>query len=504
MSDRFVHELPLESDQITEPILDLRFEAARVLYNACLREILRRLDLMKASKEWQRARNLPRGSERNTLFKTVIKKHCFSEYDLHTWLTTFIKLFPLRNHLDSQVCQKIATRAFGAAKESSLAKRGRPRFKGYGQFASIEGKSNLTGIRFKEGEVLWMGVRLHPLFSIKDPYGVEAHALNSTVKYVRLVRRQVRGHKRYYVQLILEGKPLVKRKASLGKVGIDLGPSTIATVSEKGSFLETLTPLSQERDQIKKIQKKISRSYEKNGKKISNRCHALKRKAAEKHRVLKAKRKCQIGKQINKVLALGREIYLEKLSYKNFQRDYGKSVQSHAPGEFVERLRYRAENAGGKVTDINTYATKLSQVCQCGREAKKPLSERWHECECGVNMQRDLYSAFLALHVEENSLDRSTAQLDWPGAEPLLRQALSRCVETARDRQEVVRFGLSQRQSGSPAKDGSTHSDAKDVVGYPLPRASESYAATAIRTPCFSYGERLSLQAKRWSHPPQF
>ena len=31
---------------------------------------------------------------------------------------------------------------------------------------------------------------------------------------------------------------------------------------------------------------------------------------------------------------------------------------------------------------------------------KKPLSERWHRCSCGVSAQRDFYSAYLACYKE--------------------------------------------------------------------------------------------------------
>ena len=99
---------------------------------------------------------------------------------------------------------------------------------------------------------------------------------------------------------------------------------------------------------------------------------------------------------------------------------------------FVEKLRHKAENAGGKFIEINPYKTKLSQTCQCGKEEKKPLNQRWHKCACGVEMQRDLYSAFLIMHVEEDNLDRSQASQAWPCVQPLMQQALSSYKETAR------------------------------------------------------------------------
>ena len=48
----FVAEFPLQTTAADEKTLDTRLNAARHLYNACLQECLRRLDLMKQSKAW--------------------------------------------------------------------------------------------------------------------------------------------------------------------------------------------------------------------------------------------------------------------------------------------------------------------------------------------------------------------------------------------------------------------------------------------------------------------
>ena len=49
----FVAEFPLQTTAADDKTLDTRLNAARHLYNACLQECLRRLDLMKQSKAWQ-------------------------------------------------------------------------------------------------------------------------------------------------------------------------------------------------------------------------------------------------------------------------------------------------------------------------------------------------------------------------------------------------------------------------------------------------------------------
>jgi hypothetical protein len=114
-----------------------------------------------------------------------------------------------------------------------------------------------------------------------------------------------------------------------------------------------------------------------------------------------------------------------------------------------------AESAGGKVYEMPTHSTKLSQTCQCGRVKKKRLSERWHPCECGIEAQRDLYSAFLAAHVDPATklLDAGKAQDAWPGAQPLLRAAFEQATQRASGGPLPSSFGATRRQSASPAKE---------------------------------------------------
>ena len=99
---------------------------------------------------------------------------------------------------------------------------------------------------------------------------------------------------------------------------------------------------------------------------------------------------------------------------------------------FIEKLKRKAENAGGRVEEINTYKTKLSQVCQCGKFKKKTRGERWQECPCGVKVQRDLYSAFLACFVKDNKLIAAQAKKAWVGLEAILHTAMSKLKHSIR------------------------------------------------------------------------
>ena len=113
---------------------------------------------------------------------------------------------------------------------------------------------------------------------------------------------------------------------------------------------------------------KSSRSYQK----------TRQRKAA-RERKLAAHRQSLHGRHVHEIVAVGNTILLEKLSYKAWQKRYGRSVGLRAPGMFVDRLRRTVASTGGTLTEVPTRSTRLSQWCHgCGKAVKKPLCQRWH------------------------------------------------------------------------------------------------------------------------------
>ena len=497
-TETFVHELPLQADPRQEKIILVRLECGRQLYNACLGEGLKRLRLMRESRAWKKAGSLPKGSkERAEAFRELDTRFKFRDYDLQEFAIRTKNACHLKNHLDAHVCQKIGTRAFLALREHAFGKRGMPRFKRKGQFGSLEGKSNASGIRWRDDKILWSGLELRPLFDKKDKSGIQANALASRVKYVRIVRRELRGENRFYAQLILEGAPKARHPVAKGVVGLDLGPSSIAAVSvdSDAAFLKPFCPDVEDwQDEIRQLQQKMNRSlramnpkaFNKKGKvkrgvklRKSKRFLSDKRKLRELRRRQKAARKTSHGELANSVLSMGSSVHAENISYKGWQSGlFGKSVGRRAPGMFVAMLRRKAASAGGGVNEF-PLRNKLSQTCHnCGAIVKKPLSERWHECGCGVFAQRDLYSAFLAMCVAGDDFDISKARESWPGAEPLLRRALSECQKTAIGESRLASFGLGlghgRRRSSSPAEGESMPEDARDAVADLRERNGES------------------------------
>lgn len=477
----FVCEVRLRVTPADERTLLVRLDCARQVYNACLGESLKRLNLMRLSTDFRTASQLPKKSrQRNAAFWAVSQRYGFQEFDLHAYAKQFGHSW-LGEHLDSNTVQKLATRAFLATQQYAFGKRGRPRFKGKGWYDCVEGKSNASGILWRERTVRWLGLELPAIVDEHDE--VIAHGLNSRVKFVRILRRKLNGRNRFYAQLVCEGHPYRKPKNAIGQgvVGLDIGPSTIAVVSGQSATLERFCDELQPRQRdIRKLNRKLDRqrrannpqNYNANGTvkdgtqreawHLSRHYISSRDQLAELHRQQAAYRTSLHGALVNRVLAQGNVIKLEKLSYGAFQRRFGKSVGFRGPGSFVAHLRRQAESAGVQIDEFPTATTRLSQTCLCGAMEKKSLSLRWHECACGVGpVQRDLFSAWLARFVIDERLDAGQARAAWPGEDERLRAASS-----------VTQPAMRQANLPNPARSGQSRSPVKS--GAPFDKACRS------------------------------
>ena len=488
----FITELPLKTTSSDESTILVRLDTGRQLYNACLGEGLNRLDLIRQSRDFQEIQKLPKtvngeqNKERTDAFKQLNKKYQFTEYDIHHYAAG-IRNSWINEHIGSHIAQKIATRAFNAVQKKALGIAKTVRFKGKNQFDSLEGK-NATGLIFKDNILYWSGLEIP---CIVDPENdLISYGLKHRVKYCRLVRRKINGKNRFYVQLILEGTPYQNPNNTIGseEIGLDVGPSTIAIVGDtKADLKQFCSELIPDRKKKRKLQRKLDRSRQatnpdnynengtvKKGKKgrknwiNSNRYKSISNELAETDRKLAAHRKSLHGQDINEIIAMGTRIKTEDVSYKAWQKMYGKSILVRAPSMFMSSLKRKAENAGGSFDEFPTQTTKLSQTCHiCEEAVKKPLSMRWHIC-CGIRMQRDLYSGFLAKCVDMNTgvLDTARAKDLWPGLEPVLSEAVSRAYQTAIGKVTPTSFGFSgiQSQSGLLVKPATSINEAMDVV----------------------------------------
>jgi hypothetical protein len=496
----FVLELPLQVDASQAARLRGHLEAGRQFYNAVLSEGQKRLRRMRADPGWQQARAIPRTQkqERARAFARLRRQFGFSEYGLHE-AAKQLRVSWIAEHLDAVLAQTLASRAYRALARLLLGQARRVRFKSRGRgLSSIENKRNDTGLRFvlqkpeegNQGFLIWKDDHLVALIDWEDP--VVKHGLDQRIKYARLVQRkanslQAKGADalgfRYAVQLILEGVPYHKPKHLVGSdiIGADLGPSTIALVPREGEaslslFCEELAPDEQA---IRRLQRQMERQrraanpehYDAKGRirnagknklrwKSSRGYEKTQRRKAAKERALAAYRKSLHGRRVHEIVAVGNTLILEKISYKGWQKRYGKSVGLRAPGMFVDQLRRTVASTGGTLVEVPTRSSTLSQFCHgCGWQVKKPFSQRLHQCPCGVGpIQRDLYSAFLAAYLDPADPIPSCARYTqyWEGAEARLRVAHERVIQRAKEGQSLPRsMGIPRagaRRPESPSK----------------------------------------------------
>ncbi|GHO73000.1 hypothetical protein KSD_07710 [Ktedonobacter sp. SOSP1-85] len=495
----FLLELPLVVDPGQAARLCAHLEAARQLYNAILSQGQKRLRRMWADPAWQEARAIPRThkTERAAAFSTLRRAHGFTEAALHEAVKG-LRVGWIAEHIEAVLAQTLATRAYRALNRICLGKGKRVRFKSRGRgFSSIENKRNDTSLRFvlqppeagNAGYLLWNGDRLPALIDWKNE--VVTHGLKHRIKYARLIQRPASSPRaagadahgdRYFVQLALEGKPhhKPKHKVGTGIVGGDLGPSTLAIVPQEGeaSLNVFCAELAPDAKAIRRLQRQMDRQrragnpehydekgrIKKQGKKTprwkhSKRYQTTRRRKATKERTLAAHRKSLHGRKVHEVVALGNTIILEKVSYKAWQKTFGKSVGLRAPGMFVEFLRRTVASTGGTLVEVPTRKTALSQWCHgCGKRVKKPLSQRWHQCSCGIGpVQRDLYSAFLAAYLDPADPTPSCARYQgyWEGAEARLMAAHERTTQRAKEGQTMPQsLGLARAGARLPESPG--------------------------------------------------
>jgi putative transposase len=347
---------------------------------------------MRDSKDWKAALAMPKhtsqaiekAKDKDRLkadnkakaqaFKAVRAKFGFSSGSIQKFGEHCRDACWIGDHLGSHDTQTTTLRAFRAVEQYAFGERGRPCCKRFNGMASIEGKAQavITYHSDPAPAIHYRGLVLPLMLDPKDKGGWQEEALVGRVKYCRILRRKVRGKDRWYGQLVKEGLPPTKgRVAGQGQVGLDIGPSTIASFSLEEARLERFCPtVIQPWKEVRTIQRAMDRSaratnpehFNPNGTvkkdpkkwKRSRRFRKLAVKRQEFERRLAAERKRSHGELANHILTEGKTVKTEKLSYKAFQKCFGRSVKVRAPGMLVRTLERKAKAASGSLIEVTT------------------------------------------------------------------------------------------------------------------------------------------------------
>lgn len=442
------------------------FEQCRSLYNYILRETLNRYNAMHQSKEYQKNKRYLKAvnkkvyaleekieketnkrkktalnkqyktlkSEQKELYaqqKDIMMKYGYNEYVLHEVAKIPKYYF---SHIDINTAQKLATRAFKTVEKLRTGKAKSVRFIRYNEMTSIEGKDNKSGIlfRFENNKPVLkiQGMKIPVKIYKRDRYAQDI-LMNHKLKYTRIIRKNIRGRIKYYVQLVFGGTPPFKnRKLGMGKVGIDPSLQHMAISSDTLVTVKALVPkLNLITSQLRVEQRKLDRqrrannphkfkpdgTIDKSNKDkwvFSNNYLKTRNKVKELHRKQKGLRKYSHECLANEILKLGNVFHIEKNSFKAFQKKkkkttkrkgryqskkrFGKSIGNKAPSMFLSILERKVNLLGGTLHYINPRIAKPSQYDHMLDDfVKKKLHQRRHMFINGDTVQRDCYSAFL-------------------------------------------------------------------------------------------------------------
>ena len=218
---------------------------------------------------------------------------------------------------------------------------------------------------------------------------------------------------------VAKSEPLA---VSYENVGIDLGVSHLATLSD-GEIIEHPRRLRRGETTLKRRQQSCSRKQ-----RGSHRRKKAGRLVGKAHRKIANQRRDFHHKASRQLVNRYQVLVFEDIKPLNLTRrpkqkqdetgaylpngaaakaGLNKSILDAGWGHFVSMCSSKAAEAGRTLLKVSPHYT--SQICsQCGTVKKKDLSERWHSCECGAELDRDVNAAINILARGQQQLPGGT------------------------------------------------------------------------------------------------
>jgi hypothetical protein len=517
--EMFVLKVRILPNKGGKEFLRQMIEAQRIIYNFCLAEAIKRRDLCrnhpsyKLATEYRKLSELYKKSDYQPLYKEATIESGFSEFGLIKF-TTDLSNSPHKKQLKwasellkAKMIYVIGSRAFLAVKNHKGQNKKRFNFVRPGRLDKLEDWCSSTktqrsfhiadnNIIYTEGAGKKKKIITFPIHrAYLDKYWQYIQGMN--IRGISIQREwQHSRHNHWYACITVQGSPMKKFEKSADKIAIDIGTKESVVCNENGEhqFISLEIPQNQIKIQeIKKLQKRFSRllrlanpeCYNDKGAVIkgkrqthsTNLMKRLKRKMAVLHREITATKKYFSNHQANLITSkLGSIINIEKhdfakMKQKGKRGNHGvrRSIQQNSPAQLVNALNKKATT-----TEINTYKTKLSQTCICGKVHNKGLS-RVHKCDCDYlkflngEMHRDVLSAFLMNFVFKDKLDLPLAQSKWSALCSVLANGSNgRNTEYAMITESIIQVGYeksfeSQQANRFFEKTGSDNENLADL-----------------------------------------
>ncbi len=206
-----------------------------------------------------------------------------------------------------------------------------------------------------------------------------------TVKQARIVKRA----SGYYVMLSFQAKDVSIPEAPLQGhvVGVDVGLEYFLSTSD-GLQIERPKFFVEMQGKLKSLQRRLKRKQV-----GSHNWRKAQQKVARLHEQIANTRKDFHFKTAHQLCDGADVIVVEDLNLLGLSRGMlGKQMLDAGHGQFLNVVVPWVAAKRGKAV-IKEAAAGTSQECpDCGAEVRKILSTRWHDCDCGCSMPRDIAS----------------------------------------------------------------------------------------------------------------
>ena len=193
-----------------------------------------------------------------------------------------------------------------------------------------------------------------------------------------------RDGNRWTASVVCDIGPAPGKRMVTNAVGIDMGLTTLATLSD-GTEIENPRWTRQHEDLIAAANRLLARKH----KRSKNRIRAREALHRAHQRAANARR--NYLHHVSKWLVGNYDLIAhEALNIKGMaQGHFAKSIMDAAWSILLSQVRYKAESAGVYAIAVNPRGT--SQMCSgCGRNVPKKLAQRVHSCpHCGLVLGRD-------------------------------------------------------------------------------------------------------------------
>jgi len=303
------------------------------------------------------------------------------------------------NSVYSQVLQNVSDRVdkayqnfFRRVKSGEIP--GFPRFKGLGQYNSFTYPQKGFNLFTDDSGKIFL--KLSKIGNIKV---ILHREINGKIKTCTI--RKTLSNK-WYVTFSCE-LPDVEQVSKINNpIGIDCGLNNFVTLSN-GQKVDTQRFFRIGEEKLEKLDYNLSIS----------RSESFERKENKKRLILAhekiANRRSNFSHHISRWLVNNFDyIVFEDLDINKMIKNHklAKSIQDAVWNQLIQYTQYKAENAGTWVKLVNPAYT--SQTCSnCGNIKKKSLGERWHNCDCGLSIDRDENAAINILRLGIQSLEAS-------------------------------------------------------------------------------------------------